>query len=219
MFQLLLFESGITKCLKDSLRYKYDGEQAGYHDLVKAVRSVEKEEENATAAHSQGTRDPKPRKGGLLSIPPHAMNPHSMASHMVAPAPEEGEAPPSSPQPQGQGESGTEPGPAPEALDRLDDLVAHLKASFTGPRPGSKGSTPRTGTQPYPGQGGSQYRTGTSRPGPVRDHDGRPMQCYRCHGYGHLAKDCSTPCDIDLNEVTGAPTGGSAPAPTPKPSQ
>ena len=75
----------------------------------------------------------------------------------------------------------------------------------TADRPSGQDSrssgTDNRGRQPYRQSGGGQQSTGTNmdrRRSASRDRSasaGKAVECYRCHGYGHVAADCGSKLD------------------------
>ena len=100
-----------------------------------------------------------------------------------------------------------------ELKERLDKLQATVKSATVKVEKDKK-KTPKTS----PHKDDPKKTTKgphTSSAGPLRP-DQKPMQCYKCEGWGHRWRECVTTGNVDWGRVHGDPVPTVQDAPEPK---
>ena len=92
-----------------------------------------------------------------------------------------------------------------ELKKRLDKLTATVKSSNVKDKPkGTKNKSP--GDSPRKDEKRKSPRgPGTSSAGPFKPQQ-RPIQCYKCKGWGHGWRECATKGNVDWGRVREEPT-------------
>ena len=106
-----------------------------------------------------------------------------------------------------------------ELKKRLDQLTATVKSSNIKPKGRNKNGQERSPTGP-PGKDCPHITEvkkqlkgpGVSAAGPFKGNQ-RPMQCYKCEGWGHGWRECPTKGNVDWGRVRGEPTPRENPDP------
>ena len=85
-----------------------------------------------------------------------------------------------------------------ELNNRIESLTASLKANNLAKNNGKTNSAPNSPMKQFPtGSGGPKDKKSEPRERDQASENRKPMQCYKCGGWGHGWKDCPSPRSVD----------------------
>ena len=85
-----------------------------------------------------------------------------------------------------------------ELNNRIENLTASLKANNLAKNNGKTNSAPSSPMKHFhTGSGGPKDKKNEQRERDQAPENRKPMQCYKCGGWGHGWKDCPSPGNVD----------------------
>ena len=181
---------GVKKHVRDSMRYLYSNPQTTYSELVVTARRAESEiEETKVKARSAATTEvPSGWKelGNQIARLMAALTRAEQSTHSASA--------PSSPRHRGCGRGQT---------DRHTPVHPNSHNGWTGLGQTSAHSSSvvnkSSAKSPHKGNQNTQTSIQSSMQG---GQGSSSLQCYRCQGWGHMARECTTPA-MQLNREGG----------------
>ena len=181
---------GVKKHVRDSMRYLYSNPQTTYSELVVAARRAEsKTEETKVKARSAATTEVPSGSKELGDQIARLMAVLTRAEQSTRSA-----SAPSSPRHRGHGRGQT---------DRQTPVCPNSYNGQTGLGQTStcSSSVVNKSSAKSPGKGNQTMQT-SIQSGTQGAQGSSSLQCYRCQGWGHMARECATPV-MQLNREGG----------------
>ena len=180
---------GVKKHVRDSLRYLYSNPQTTYSKLVVTARRAESEtEETKVKARSAATTEvPSGSKelGDQIARLMAALTRAEQSTHSASA--------PSSPRHRGHGRGWT---------DRHTPVCPNSHNGWTGlGQTSTRSSSVIKSSVESPCKGNQNMQT-SIQSGKQGAQGSSSLQCYRCQGWGHMARECTTPV-MQLNREGG----------------